>query len=114
MATATGTLHSLVAIPKSFDGTKSKYTHWKRSVQLYTKANRSQLPNDESKQLVALSYIQEGKAAQWADTIIGHMLAGTFMYNATMLTTPESIIFMAYSWDQFWNLTDTAIKLDKL
>jgi hypothetical protein len=63
MATSTGTLRSLVAIPKSYDGSESKYAHWKRSIQLYVKANHAQLPDDESKQLVALSYMQEGKAA---------------------------------------------------
>jgi hypothetical protein len=56
------------------------------------------------------------------------MLTGIFGYNTTIpatLTAPESVIFMAYSWEQFWNLADgvfnplnvqadATIKLDKL
>jgi hypothetical protein len=117
MATpATGTLHSLITIPKSFDGDETKYPTWKRQVKLYVKANGAQLPDDESKQLVALSYMQEGKAARWANAAIDHMLGGTFGQNITTTAAvpatastpavPAVTTFAVFTWDQFWGLAD--------
>jgi hypothetical protein len=125
-AAAPSTLRSLVAIPTSYDGSESDYPTWKRQVKLYVRANAAQLPDHESKQLVALSYMKSGKAARWSNTVIDHLLAGTFGYNTvTTATTPAQTTFNMYTWDQFWDVADAvfnppntqnnaAIKLDKL
>jgi hypothetical protein len=103
-------LRSLVAIPTSFDGSESDYPTWKRQVKLYVRANNAQLPDHESKQLVALSYMKSGKAARWSNTVINHLLAGTFGYTtvttAATTTTPAQTTFNLYTWDQFWNVAD--------
>jgi uncharacterized protein YmfQ (DUF2313 family) len=72
--------------------------------------------------------MQDGKATRWADAITGHMLDGTFGYDAPVAavgTTPATTIFTVYNWNQFWGLADQVfnppnvqtkamIKLDKL
>jgi hypothetical protein len=125
----TGTVRSLVAPPKAFDGSALEYPTWKRQVKLYAKANVQQLPDNESKQLVALSYMQTGKASLWSGMILDHMLAGTFGHDvittAATATAPAVTTFTAFTWDEFWGLADTvfnppnlrndaAMKLEKL
>jgi hypothetical protein len=111
----TGTLRSLVAIPKPFNSNKITYPTWKQQVKLYVKANEAQLPNNKSKQLIALSYMQDGKASCWANAAIDHMLAGTFRQNvttaavaatATTSAQPAATTLVTFTWDQFWGLAD--------
>jgi uncharacterized protein YmfQ (DUF2313 family) len=137
---STGTLRSLVAPPKSFDGNEEQYPTWKRQVKLFIRANAAQLPTDESKQLVALSHMQDGKASRWADMITEHIIAGTFGETIAIpavaavaatgntparAAVPASTRFTPATWDQFWGLADTvfnppntqndaALKLDRM
>jgi hypothetical protein len=105
-----GTLRSLVTIPKYFDGTEANYANWKRTVKLYVRANAAQLTTDEMEYMVALSYMQDGKAAQWAgqvtDQIIDRQYGVTVAATATLPGT-----FWAYMWTEFWTQADTILNL---
>src|ERR1700738_2886097 len=107
MAANVGGFRSLVVQPKSFDGSETLYPVWKRQVKLYVLANEAQLTTDQAKYMVALSFMQDGKAARWANMISDRIIDGTY---GTMTGPPAQAggnpTFARYTWAQFWTQAD--------
>ena len=53
--------------PKYFDGNKAKYKTWLRMTETYFQVNSTLFPNDALKIDFALSYMNTGRAADWAE-----------------------------------------------
>ena len=54
-----------VAEPNSYDGSPRTFRDWFRQVSIYLRAKK--IEEDEARILVALSYMKEGMAANWAN-----------------------------------------------
>ena len=73
--------------PKDFDGNEAKYKTWLRMTETYFRVNSSLFPDDAHKIDFALSFMNTGRAADWAEhftdthTKDGGVVPTTFMIN---------------------------------
>jgi len=61
-----------VALPDSFDGTRSKGRAFLNSCRLYFALRSSSFPNDQVRILWTLTHMKSGRAAHFADRVIRH------------------------------------------
>ena len=58
---------SVVSVPTKFNGDRTTYKSWVRSVNMYFAANPTFFATDESKVLATLSYLEGGAATTFAN-----------------------------------------------
>ena len=88
--------------PKDFDGNEAKYKTWLRMTETYFRVNSSLFPDDAHKIDFALSYMNTGRAADWAEHFTDtHTKDG-------VLTLPEGT-----TWKKFVDLVNLTFDLRK-
>ena len=87
---------------KDFDGNEAKYKTWLRMTGTYFRVNSSLFPDDACKIYFALSYMNTGRAADWAEHFMDtHTRDG-------VLTLPEGT-----TWKKFIDLLNETFDLKK-
>ena len=88
---------SFVPKPKDYDGEKTKFHSWWRSVTLYLGGFR-EAPNDQQKIMMVLSFMTEKSAARFADTFLENHSTRLDRYawvefarNVSMMFAPSSL-----------------------
>ena len=89
--------------PKDFDGNEAKYKTWLRMTETYFRVNSSLFPDNARKIDFALSYMNTGRAADWAEHFTDtHISDG-------VLTVPEGT-----TWKKFIDLLNETFDLKKM